>query len=217
MLVPFAEDSRPDQRQPAPAGARDRELLRDYAPEDLRRLNRIELAVMGIPEETGQAFTSHPWYSPRHQSVLVAQLAALDLVANRAAFIEAALRATSEEDAVFYTRSAELLRSYHENVAALERIATFRNTVVALTEDGRLVAPLAFDHVLWTRPMHVFANSLRRSTVSDQRRLTRREILLTGSFSPKARAMIESRGVDVTERSLERWRPADDARAEEER
>ena len=47
---------------------------------------------------------------------LEAQLAALDLVASRATFIEAALRATSEEDALFYTRSARLLRAYHENV-----------------------------------------------------------------------------------------------------
>jgi hypothetical protein len=213
MLVPFAEGSRPDEAQPA----RDREILRDYAPEDLRRLNRIELAVMGIPEETSRAFIAHPWYSPRHQSLLVAQLAALDLVASRATFIEAALRATSEEDALFYTRSARLLRAYHENVTPLERIARFRDSVIGLTEDGRLVAPLAFDHVVWTRPVHVFVNSLRRSTLSDQRRVTGRTILLTGSFSPKARAMIEKRGVEVGERALEASRSVADETAQGER
>jgi hypothetical protein len=217
MLVPFAGDPRPAEEEPPQAGARAQEILRDYAPEDLRRLNRIELAVMGIPEETSREFITHPWYSPRHQSLLVAHLAALDLVENRAALIDAAVRATSEEDAILYVRTAELTRAYHENVASLERIASFRNTVIGLTEDGRLVAPLALDYAVWTRPVHVFANTLRRSTVSDRRRVTRREILVTGSLSPKARAMIEARGIVVTEQALERLRPAADEPAPDER
>ena len=56
MLVPFAGEPRPAERQALPASARAQEILRDYAPEDLRRLNRIELAVMGIPEQTSRAF-----------------------------------------------------------------------------------------------------------------------------------------------------------------
>ena len=172
---------------------------------------------MGIPEERRQAFITHPWYSPRQQSLLVAHLAALDLVEGRAALIDAAARATSEEDAVFYTRTAELVRAYHENVAPLERLVLLRDTVIGLTDDGRLVAPLAFDYVVWTRPVHVFANTLRRSTVSDGRRITRREMLVTGSFSPKARAMIEGRGIVVTEQALERLRPAADEPAPDER
>jgi hypothetical protein len=217
MLVPFAGDPLPAEEQPPKASARAEEILRDYAPEDLRRLNRIELAVMGIPEETSRAFIAHPWYSPRHQSLLVAQLAPLDLVENRAVLIDAAVRATSEDDAVLYVRTAELIRAYHENVAPLERIAFFRNTVIGLTRDGRLVAPLALDYVVWTRPLHVFANSLRRSTVSDRRRVTKREILVTGSLSPRARAMIEGRGIVVTEQALERLRPAADEPAPDER
>ena len=86
-----------------------------------------------------------------------------------------AVRATSEQDAVLYVRTAELMRAYHENVAPLERIASLRNTVIGLTEDGRFVAPLALDYAVWTRPVHVFANTLRRSTVSDRRRVTKRE------------------------------------------
>jgi hypothetical protein len=217
MLVPFTGNSRPTEDPAQQASARAEEILRDYAPEDLRRLNRIELAVMGIPEERSQAFITHPWYSPRQQSLLVAHLAALDLVEGRAALIDAAARATSEEDAVFYARTAELLRVYHENVAPLERLAFLHDMVIGLTDDGRLVAPLAFDYAVWTRPLHVSANTLRRSTVSDRRRVTRREILASGSFSPKARAMIEERGIVVTEQALERLRPAADGPAPDER
>jgi hypothetical protein len=147
----------------------------------------------------------------------VAHLAALDLVHNRAAFIDAAARATSEEDAVLYVRTAELMRAYHEKVAPLAQHAYLRDTVIGLTQDGRFVAPLALDYAVWTRPVHVFANTLRRSTVSDRRRVTKREILVTGSFSPKARAMIQGRGIVVTERALERLRPATDEPAPDER
>ena len=42
--------------------------------------------------------------------------------------------------------------------------------------------------------------------------MTKREILVTGSFSPKARAMIEERGIVVTEHALERLRPTADER-----
>jgi hypothetical protein len=157
---------------------------------------------MGIPEELRRSFVSHPWYSPRQQSLLVAHLAALDLVENRAAFVEVATRANSELDARNYARAAELLREYHEEVAPLARIATLHDTVIGLTVDGRVVAPLALDYAVWTRPAHAFANRLKRSGLSDGSEIAGREIIVTGSFSTKARAKIEHRGISVTEHAL---------------
>jgi len=201
MLVPFAQAPAAAPRTPF-ATAREDELLVDFAPEDLRRLNRIELTVMGIPEPLRRSFVTHPWYSPRQQSLLVAHLAALDLVENRAAFVEAATRASSEVDAIFYARTAELLRAYHEQVTPLSRLANFQGTVVGVTADRRVVAPLALDYAVWTRPAHAFANSLKRSSLSDGSQIALREIWVTGSFSARARAKIESRGIEVTERAL---------------
>ena len=203
MLVPFAQLPAAGTRTPF-ATAREDELLLDFAPEDLRRLNRIELAVMGIPESLRQTFVAHPWYSPRQQSLLVAHLAALDLVENRAAFVEAATPASSEVDAIFYARTAELLRAYHEQVTPLSRLASFQGTVVGVTADRRVVAPLALDYAVWTRPAHAFANSLKRSSLSDGSEIALREIWVTGSFSARARTKIESRGIEVTERALGR-------------
>jgi hypothetical protein len=202
MLVPFAETPG-SSGEPVPAEmGREDQILLDYAPEDLRRLNRIELAVMGIPEPLRQRFVSHPWYSPRQQSLLVAHLATLDLVENRAAFVEAATQASSEVDALLYVRTAELLRVYHTEVAPLARLASFQGSVVGVTADGGLVAPLALDYAVWTRPAHAFANTLVRSSLSDGSPVSRRQILVTGSFSPKARAKIRNRGIEVTERAL---------------
>lgn len=202
MLVPFASNAGSAQERTPFSGGREEEILEAYAPEDLRRLNRIELAVMGIPEEVRRPFIAHPWYSPRQQSLLVAHLAALDLVENRAAFIVAATQASSELDALLYTRTAQMLRYYHEEVTPLESIAPFRDIVIGVTSDQRLVVPLALDYAVWTRAAHALANSLKRSTLADGREITGREIVVTGTFSPKARAKIESRGIVVVEQAL---------------
>lgn len=191
-------------------GRRDRgaEIVRDFSPADLRRLAHIELAVMGIPEDTADAFLAHPWYTPRQQAELVGHLAALDLVANRRALIDVALGAASEEDANLYARSAELLQAYHENVAPFELLAPFRGgTVVGFTRDARLVAALPLDYAIWTKPAHAYANTLQRVTFDDGRSIDAREVLVTGSFSAKARRKYENRGIAVREHALETLRP----------
>ncbi len=212
MLVPFANDGRIVQERNAFRTDREDEILLDYAPEDLRRLNRIELTAMGIPEEVRARFIAHPWYSPRQQSLLVAHLAALDLVENRNAFVVVALQASSEVDALAYVRTAEMLRFYHEKVDPLVRIAPFSDAVIGLTADRSVVAPLALDYAVWTRPAHAFANSLKRSRLSDGSEIPSRRILVTGTFSPKARAKIRSRGIEVTEQVLATLAPGGEER-----
>lgn len=183
---------------------REAELVRDFSPADLQRIARIELAVMGISETSAEAFLAHPWYSPRQRAEFVGHLAALDLVDNRKALINVALGATSEEDANLYARSAELLHIYHENVAPFELLAPFRGgTVVGFTRDGRLVAALPLDYAIWTKPAHAYANTLKRSELEDGRPIAAREVLVTGSFSPKARRKFKNRGITVREHALE--------------
>ena len=188
--------------------SREAELVRDFSPQDLQRIARIELVVMGIPQDSTEAFLSHPWYSPAQQAEFVGHLAALDLVTNRKALIDVALGASSEEDANLYARSAELLHAYHDNVAPFELLAPFRGgTVVGFTRDGRLVAVLPLDYAIWTKPAHAYANTLKRSTLEDGRSIDAREVLVTGSFSAKARSKYERRGITVREHALDTLRP----------
>jgi hypothetical protein len=214
IFVPFRGDAEPgDETAPAAPGDRMGEILLDYSPEDLRRLNRIEMAVMGIPEQARDAFIGHAWFSPRHQTVLVESLAALDLAAGRADFIEVAMRASSENDALFYQRVAEMMRSYHENVAPIERLVAFGGAVAGYTSDHRLVVPLAVDYAVWTRPTAEFTQSLAAADFSDVEVETT-ELLLSGRLSPKARARIESLGLTVTERAFETLDGDDEAGAD---
>jgi hypothetical protein len=207
MLVPFAGDSAPDD-SPLESKASDRlsDILLFYSPEDLRKLNRIELAVMGISQPLSEEFIGHPWYSPRHQTVLVESLVALDSTADRAAFLEVAVTAESEDDALFYQRIAELLRAYSENVERVEKIAAIGDTLVGYTENHALVVPLVIDHAIWTRPTAQLAGSFARP-VAEGIEVERTEFLLSGTLSPKARAEIEGLGIAVTERAFERLKP----------
>ena len=207
-LLPFGGDEAPPPMSAGLGTERVGNMILDYPPEDMRRINRIELSVMGVSDEVRREFIGHPWYSPLRQSQLVAHLAAMDLTRGRQVFIEAALQAASEEDGILYERSAELLRAYHENRGAIVRLLKLGPVVAGLTVDQGLVVPLPLDHAVWTQPIQRVANLLYNARLADGE-ISDREILITGTLSDLARKRIESRRIRVTERALVKLRPAD--------
>jgi hypothetical protein len=206
-LVPFQDAPAEAEIGPASENAdeRLRDILRHYAPEDLRRLNRIELAVMGAPPELADRFLTHLWYSPRHGTILIESLVALDLAEDRPAFIETALAAGSEADARFYQRAAQLLRAWHEGREELVRVAGRRRAVMGLTAEDELVVPLVLDHAVWSRPADAFATrALEAAETLGARRV---RLLVSGTLSERARAEFAARGFAVTEQAFERLDP----------
>jgi hypothetical protein len=197
LLVPFQGDASPEETPPTDAlgtpETRLGELLRDYSPEDLRRLNRIELAVIGIPE---------PLARDLHETVFVESLTAVE-ARSSAACVEVALTAGSEFDAFFYQRAVELLRAYDEHRSSIIRCVAIGSAqpggfvLGGVSDDGTLVVPELADHLVWTRPTAVFAEELAEDLPSDLG-VRRRELLLSGTLSGKARAEFESRGIRVT-------------------
>ncbi len=147
-------------------------------------------------------FIAHPWYSPRRATVLVETLAALDLTQNRSAFIEVAVTAESEDDALFYEQTAELMRTYSDRVSQIGEIVSIGETLMAYTESGTLVIPLAADYVNWAPATAALARTITEETPGD-RNVERRELVLSGAASPLARERFEALGVVVTERAFE--------------
>jgi hypothetical protein len=203
MFIPFTDVETETAAEPAATSEADRldEILQHYSPEDLDRLNRIELAVMGTPKPLGEQFIHHPWFSPRHETAVVDNLAALDLTENRVVFIEAAITAESEEDARFYQRNAELMRRYSDSVERIDRIVAIGGVVTGLCADGTLVVPLAADHALWSPATSEFVDAF--TTTPPELEIRRKRLLLSGTLSPLARSKIESRGVDVVEKAFD--------------
>jgi hypothetical protein len=201
LFVPFVDDSDFQKASVEPAD-RIAEALLVYSPEDLRRLNRIELAVMGIPEPLSDELTGHPWYSPRNATMLVEALAALDLARNRLAFVEVAVSAQSEDDALSYEQTAELMRAYSDRVSPIREIISISGTLMGYTESGTLAVPLAADHVIWDAKAANLAHAMTETLPSDLR-VERVELVLSGTASPLARERFEALGVAVTERAFE--------------
>jgi hypothetical protein len=201
LFVPFVDDSDFQQTTEEPAD-RLAEALLIYSPEDLRRLNRIELAVMGIPESLSDELIGHPWYSPRNATMLVEALAALDLARNRVAFVEAAIGAQSENDALAHEQTAALLRTYSERVSPVREIISVSGTPMGYTESGTLAVPLAADHVIWDAEAAALAHAVTDGLPSEIG-VERVELVLSGTASPLARERFEALGVVVTERAFE--------------
>ncbi len=201
LFVPFVDDS-DFQKTSAEPTDKLAEILLIYSPEDLRRLNRIELAVMGVPKPLSDELIGHPWYSPRHATVLIGALAALDLTQNRSAFIEAAVTAESEDDALFYEHTAELMRSYSDRVSPVREIVSRNGTPMGTTESGTLVIPLPADYANWAPATAALARAISEEA-SGQPNVERSELVLSGSASPLARERFEALGIAVTERAFE--------------
>ena len=181
----------------APASAR----VRDYSADDLDRLNRIELAVMGVPEPLREEFLDNPAFSPSESTVLVESLAALEGTEDRAAFIEAAVGAQSEQEARSYQRMAEIMRQFGESEGGLQRIVNVDGQLAARAADGTLIVPVRSDHAVWTKQVEGFAESMARAAGRDPEVMKAR-IVFSGTLSPTARQRMEGLGLAVTEEGL---------------
>lgn len=193
------------------------ELLRDNAPEDLRRLNRKKLKEMGVDKTDIKLFLRHAWYSPRHETILVGALAEMEGVKGRDQFIKQASFVENETDAFFFQRVAEMMRGYHIHVNPITEIIPVRSIVVAYTAEKNIVVTLPVDYVYWTEALAIGADALVEMRGVDLP-FKRKELWLTGKISSIAWEELENKGIVVKERQREKLLPpAKEEPAEEEK
>lgn len=178
------------------------ELLRDHAPEELRRINREKLEIMNIDDSRIAAFLKHPWYSPRHETVLVQALFEMNTVNNRKAFFEVATSAQFEEEALFFQRMAEMLLSYHRNVKPLYEIVAIENRLLmGLTRDHTLVGMLPIGYLSWKAEL---AEAIEAVTNwKSARQVENVELWLAGKPTPRAERELLANGVTVRQKAME--------------
>jgi hypothetical protein len=206
--VPLPVGAPPSSHRPFAADVRLASLLSDDTAEDLRRVDRIELAVLGVPPELALLALDHEWLTPRHLTILVASLVAMEGAANRSALVAAAVNARSEADALVYQRCAELLRAVHEHVGPVARLDSDGRFVRATLVDGRRITPVEVDRLIWTRALErLVANAAAPAADVFP------ELWLSGSASPRARTELAARGFAVVERAFERFERLEARRA----
>ena len=178
------------------------ELLRDHGPEELRRLNRDKLEAMKFDASLIDAFLTHSWYSPRHETVLVQTLVEMSIVNNRQAFLEVATSAKFEEEALFFQRMAEMLLSYHQNVKPLKHLVAIDDKVLmGLTRDQTLVGMLPIGHFSWRAE---FAEAIETVTNwKSARHIENVELWIAGKTTPRAYRELLAKRITVRQDAME--------------
>jgi hypothetical protein len=192
----FEPTSPPEAASDESSNPRLHRILDEYSDEDKERLNRIELAVMGVPEALREKFIANPAYTSQHRTILVESLAAMEGTRDRATFIAAAMGADEETEAQAFQRMAELMRSYGDREGGLDRIVEVDGQLAARGADGSLVVPVLADHALWTRQVAHFAEAIAEAT-GDDAEASKARLIFSGTLSERARNEIEDLGIGV--------------------
>ena len=199
-IAPLPEDVLPARRVEM--------IFSNDSPEDLRRRNYIELAVLGVPSDEIEAFLAHPAYSPLRKTGVVEALVGLEPAKNRGAYLIPASMAQTPRDAFFRMMSSFILRFHHVKVAPIEQLVLLNNgrTPAAYTSEGKLIVAAQVDYLLWSRPIEGFVRGLASAELPDLK-IEAREIWLSGEASPKARREIEALGIRLVQRVFETMVP----------
>lgn len=178
------------------------ELLRDYPPEELRQLNRDKLETMKLDESLIDAFLKHPWYSPRHETILVQALFEMNTVSNRQAFFDVAMSAEFEEDALLFQRMAEMLLSYDRNVKPLKQLVAIENRVLmGVTRDQTLIGMLPVGYLPWRAELAQVADAV--TTWKSSMPIENVELWVAGKATPRASHELRTKGVAVRQEAVD--------------
>jgi hypothetical protein len=169
---------------------------------ELSRRNREALRQMRVPDAIAVGFLANRMLSPRHQTVIVEAMKTLRGVPGRAAFIQYAARADSEDAALLYQEMGELLAGYHRLVAPIQRVTIYLNVPVAYSGEGATIILLPIDRLLWTERSSVIASGLAHKLQRPQGRPV--EIWMTGDASDHAREGFQQLGITLVEHAGQR-------------
>jgi hypothetical protein len=182
------------------------EQVRDNSASDLRAMDRDKLLKMGIGEEDIHRFFLNGLYSPRHQTIITNALDELTGVDGREAFLTVAEEAISEELVLFYQHVAEMMRGYHLNIGAVDRLLVLPRVPALYTKNRTLVVMLPVDYLFWTSRVASVAQALT-THVPTRPRIAQRELWIAGNVSPRARQELELLGWTVYEQVSAKLNP----------
>ncbi|MFQ5843823.1 MAG: hypothetical protein ACE5JG_02425 [Planctomycetota bacterium] len=167
------------------------DLLRDNSPAELYIHNEKKLKAMGVDSVLIGRFLNHRHLSPRHKTVLVASLEALDGVAGREVLLTAALDTDKESVALFHERRAALLVQYHAR-EPLQRIEARHDLPLVTTRKGDRLLLLPVDAAWWSEE----TATILRGLAEDGGRWS---FVVTGRLTPRARKGAAALGYAVRE------------------
>lgn len=166
------------------------DIVYDTPRGDLVVRNEERLHAMGVDEESIRALQRAPGFTLSVQTALVEALGRLPGAAGRPDVVALAATAETHDQALFLERAVAMLAASHAEAPVAQLVA--RGTVVGRMADGAIVVPAPLDYVAWTERVARFAER-------EDLAAPRREILLTGRASERARRQLAARGWTVRE------------------
>ena len=170
-----------------------REIFKNEPPADLRRKNTEKLNAMGIDPSTVELFINESIFTPREQTILVSALDEMRGVSDRDRFVQLAALTNDVDMARFRQRQSEMYAGYHKAVSPLVQLISVGQVPAARAKDGALVFNFPIDYLVWTDSLaRLVANT--DAVLSQLPGVTRKELWLTGTLSPKARSEMKRLG-----------------------
>jgi len=175
------------------------DLLKDTPPQRLRQMNEEKLLAMGVSKEVTKKFLDHPSFTPRHDTIIVTDLAAMEGAKGAEAFITRATLANDEASANLFQDMAEMMRGYHETVSPITNISVVSGLVFAKSKSGTVLMPLAIDNAVWTEQAATIVNTAVAGYKSANPSDSKLELWVGGTVTPLARKNLEAMGIRVAE------------------
>ena len=178
--------------------------LKDQPPSKIRSDAQKKLAEMGVSDDLVKEFLENPNYTPRHTTIIVANLMKLEGAQGRDAFIKYSLSATDEESANFIQNIIETIRGYHETVSPIKEIMVSSNLVLAKSKEDTVLIPFPLDYGIWTDKSEAVITNLVKTNKNESGPDVKFDLWVTGTVSPLTRKNLEELGWQVAEKVYER-------------
>jgi hypothetical protein len=162
-------------------------------PAVLRKKRRQALAGFGLTTAEVERFENILLLDPTRQEALVDAMNTLEGAQGREELLRTAMSVTSEVEVEVFLRSARLLLHTHAR-RPIARIVAGLRLPCAQFADGRVAVFGAFDAVQWTTEVAGYEGAILGALPAD---VPAREVWLSGTVSPRARAALEQRGWEV--------------------
>ncbi len=178
-------------------------LIRDNAPEDLRKINRKALKKLDVPKDVIEEYLDSKWLSPRHETTIVHSLENLGLQSGVSDFIQLVATSNSEEDAFFYQNITHLIEHYISNTVESQNSIVVHDHFALLRVRKHFVFPLLVDNGYWSEfganLMNTFESDLRSEYGEDVQIL----LWITGEVSDRAKKELAARKISLAEHAYE--------------
>jgi hypothetical protein len=165
-------------------------------PEELLKMNEQRLAALAVDKKVaGEFFKTKP-FTLTYQTAFIDSLFTVK-PKGAASYVDTATEAETEREALFFTESSLMLKTFAATTPVTAILSDSR-AMVAATKDGRAVVLLPVDYVRWTEAFAKAATEVAARAKSELG-AQRVEVRMSGRMSPLARTKVTALGFKVEE------------------